>query len=74
MMNSLFYKEVGFWFGIILIVLDNDVLSDLFSGRIFTTTFWTTGTKIESIIFLVLGITLIIKSLFYVTERPQQKG
>lgn len=73
MINRLFYKEFSFWCGIILIILDNTVLSNLFTGQFFTATFWTTSSKVEQIVFLVLGILLIIKSLFYVTSKPRQR-
>ncbi|OLF66497.1 hypothetical protein ADT67_11100 [Levilactobacillus brevis] len=62
MINRNFYKQVNFWFGILLIALETQVINKVIYGNFISKNWASSAENILDLLLLISGILLIFKS------------
>lgn len=64
-MNKYFYKEFRFWAGLILLYISANVYPLIFSGKIFTGSFWKSSSNLINLISVLIGLSFVVQMLFF---------
>ncbi len=62
MINRNFYKQINFWFGILLIALETQVINKVIYGNLISKNWASSAENILDLLLLISGILLIFKS------------
>jgi len=62
MINRNFYKQINFWFGILLIALETQVINKVIYGNFISKNWASSAENILDLLLLISGILLIFKS------------
>ena len=70
MVNRNFYKQANFWFGLLLVILETQMINKIIYGRFITKNWAGSAENILDLLLLISGILLILKSVFW----PRKSG
>lgn len=73
MINRNFYKQINFWFGIVLVILDTQVINKIIYISFITRNWSASAENVLDLLLLVSGILLIFKSIFYRKKSSDKK-